>query len=405
MRVLIVSSIYPTPNAPKTVGGAEIFARQFAESLVANGDGVEVIRAATQPDQAMETCHGIDVHSAPVRNIYSPFTTQRSSPLRGVWHVIDDWNGAAEIVTERIERFKPDVLQSNTLTGLTTGVWVAARKAGLPIVHTLHDYYLTCPRCSRFADGKICTHTCLSCRLLTVNRRKNAACVDAVVGVSQRILDIHKGLGLFSEAREQTVIRNAPLCNSAPVPRSSGANGKTTFGFIGRLTEEKGIYNLVQAFAEVPSNAIKLVIAGRIDEGQQHRIRAMAAGADIQFLGFVDPAVFYDQIDVVVIPSVWEDPAPLVLVEAWAAGKPVLGTPFGGMAEIIKQGSSGWITNPDPTSLAASIKSIAADRKAIRTMSDGLLSRDDKRSLADVVNSYRELFALITKTPSSPGAL
>ena len=87
------------------------------------------------------------------------------------------------------------------------------------------------------------------------------------------------------------------------------------------------------------------------------------------------------------------------MVEAWAAGKPVLGTPFGGMAEIIKQGSSGWITNPDPTSLAASIKSIAADRKAIRTMSDGLLSRDDKRSLTDVVNSYRELFALIARTP------
>ena len=59
MRVLIISSVYPTPEAPRIIGGAEVFTRQFAESLAASGDGVEVVRAASTPDQPMEIANGV----------------------------------------------------------------------------------------------------------------------------------------------------------------------------------------------------------------------------------------------------------------------------------------------------------------------------------------------------------
>jgi glycosyltransferase involved in cell wall biosynthesis len=393
MRILVVSSLYPTPTSPKIVGGAEIFARQFAESLVAKGDEVEVIRAAARPGQPKEIFNDVAVYSAPVRNLYTPFTPQRSAPLRGIWHAIDDWEGAAKLVKERIAAFKPDVMQSNTLSGLTTGVWVAAREAGVPIVHTLHDYYLTCPRCSRFSEGKVCEHTCMSCRLLTVNRRRNAACVDVVVGVSQRILAIHNELGLFNEAKRRIVIRNAPVIHLEANQQLVRQNGGSVFGFIGRLTDEKGIYNLVRAFAMISDRSIKLVIAGRASDAEMEAIRTIAPDANIEFLGFVDPNTFYSQVDVVVIPSIWEDPAPLVLVEAWAAGRPVLGTPFGGMSEIIEEGISGWISSPSPAAIAESIKRIAKDPDTTRRLSDGLMQMANKRSLKDVVASYREQFA------------
>jgi hypothetical protein len=70
MKILITSSLYPTPLAPKVVGGAETFVRRLAETLVGQNDGVEVIRAASASNQQMETCNGIDVYSAPVHNIY-----------------------------------------------------------------------------------------------------------------------------------------------------------------------------------------------------------------------------------------------------------------------------------------------------------------------------------------------
>ena len=78
MKVLLTSTLYPTPQAPKIVGGAEIFARRFAEGLAQRGDEVEVIRAASSPGQARESCNGIDIYSAPVQNVYLPFTEQKN---------------------------------------------------------------------------------------------------------------------------------------------------------------------------------------------------------------------------------------------------------------------------------------------------------------------------------------
>lgn len=401
MRILIVNSIYPTPGAPKVIGGAEIFARQFAEALVARGNEVEVVRAASRPQQEIETCNEAAIYSAPARNIYPPFSAQPAGPLRGIWHVMDDWSTAAPLVTDRINSFRPDVLHTNTLSGLTTGVWVAAHKSGVPIVHTLHDYYLTCPRCSRFSNGRTCTHTCLSCRLLTVNRRKNTAYVNAIVGVSQRVLDIHTEQGLFEQARLRTVIRNASLTDSLPPPRNKTKNQKPTFGFIGRLTEEKGIFNLIRAFAKIPADVARLVIAGRASESEQRHLRSMAPSAHIEFLGFVKPASFYEMVDVVIAPSIWEDPAPLVLVESWAAGRPVLGTPFGGIGEVIEPGVNGWITLPDSTSLADSISRIAKDPETTFAMTDALAAKSKRRSLADVVTSYYSVFESVAKKATS----
>src|SRR6266568_270961 len=112
MKILLTSTLYPTPGAAKIVGGAEIFARRFAEGLVQRGDEVEVIRAQS----------------------------------------------------------KPDVLHSNNLSGLSTAVWRVAAQLGVPILHTIHDYYLTCPRCSRFHKGRSCEGTCTSCGILTYHR-------------------------------------------------------------------------------------------------------------------------------------------------------------------------------------------------------------------------------------------
>jgi glycosyltransferase involved in cell wall biosynthesis len=395
MRVLIISSVYPTPEAPRIIGGAEVFTRQFAESLAASGDGVEVVRAASMVNQQMEIANDVAVYAAPVRNIYLPFSEQHSAPLRGVWHAVEDWQQTAALVSERIRAFRPDVMHSNNLSGLTTAVWKVASEARIPIVHTLHDYYLTCPRCSRFSDGHACAHTCLSCKILTVNRRRAADRVNGVVGVSQRILDIHGELGLFLETPIRTVIRNASLI--APVgPANADPDPTITLGFIGRLTEEKGIYNLIHAVAALPPEAVRLVIAGHTDEKQQQLIRTMAPNARIEFLGFVAPAEFYEKVDVVVVPSIWEEPGPIVVADAKAAGKPYLGTRFGGIPEAIDGGAAGWLTAHDPVSLAKSILQLVAEPQRIRDTARKLAERKTRRTFADVIAEYRGVFGEIT---------
>jgi glycosyltransferase involved in cell wall biosynthesis len=391
MKVLLTSSLYPTPEAPRLVGGAEIFARRFAENLLKNGDSVEVIRAASRPDQAPEECNGVNIHSAPVQNIYLPFAEPRNPAIRGLWHAIDDWQGAAPLVAERIRAFKPDVLHSNNLSGLTTAIWKASAEHGIPVIHTLHDYYLVCPRCSRFARGHSCKHTCMSCGLLTVNRQRATRWLNAVVGVSQRVLDIHVELGLFADTPLRTVILNASTAALTPHPHT-GPDTEVTFGFIGRLTVEKGIDNLVQAWAAVPRDHARLLIAGHASDQEQQRLKAMAPDARIEFLGFVAPDEFYRQIDVVIAPSIWEDPGPLVVADANAAGKPILGTHFGGMPEVVKHGVTGWLTAADPQSLTRSILEIAANPKQIADISRRLASNTSKWTFADVVCEYRKLY-------------
>ncbi|MBR0822062.1 glycosyltransferase family 4 protein [Bradyrhizobium liaoningense] len=401
MKILITSSLYPTPLAPKVVGGAETFVRRLAETLVGQNDSVEVIRAASASNQQMETCNGIDVHSAPVHNIYFPFAKQHSSPVRGIWHAIEDWQTMSELVAARIKAFKPDILHSNNLSGLTTAVWRTAAELGVPVLHTLHDYYLTCPRCSRFSDGHACESSCMSCQVLTFRRRGATRHLNAVVGVSQRILDIHTQLGLFTQTPLKIVIRNA---STADVGNAETAmvDGTVTFGFIGRLTEEKGVYNLVRAIATIPPERIRLVIAGHTTESQQKQLKALAPNARIEFLGFVQPKQFYEQVNVVVVPSVWEDPCPLVVADAQAACKPLLGTPFGGIQEAIKPGVTGWLTSPDPASIAKSISAIIEAPQQIVEMSERLKSGIDKWVFDDVVAGYRNVYDELTRGRGTP---
>jgi glycosyltransferase involved in cell wall biosynthesis len=215
--------------------------------------------------------------------------------------------------------------------------------------------------------------------------------LSAVVGVSQRVLAIHTDLGLFADTPVRTVIRNASTATLAPHPRTI-CSTEVTFGFIGRLTEEKGVDNLVRALAGVPREKVRLLIAGRASDHEQQRLRAMAPDARIEFLGFVAPDDFYRQIDVVIAPSIWEDPGPLVVADANAAGKPILGTHFGGMPEVIEHGVTGWLTAADPESLTRSILEIAANPQRIADISQRLASNTNKWTFSDVISEYRKLF-------------
>lgn len=391
MKVLLTSSLYPTPETPLIVGGAEIFARRFAESLRDRGDRVEVIRSASKPDHPPEQCNGIEIHSAPVQNIYQPFKEQRNPAIRGVWHAIEDWQSSAPLLSERIRAFKPDVVHSNNLSGLTTAVWKASAEQGVPVVHTLHDYYLVCPRCSRFSQGHACERTCSTCTILTVNRKRATRWLSAVVGVSQRILDIHTSLGLFTDTPVRTVIHNASTEVLAPHARTC-SDTEVTFGFIGRLTEEKGVENLIRAMVAVPRDRVRLLIAGRASDREQQRLKALAPDARIEFLGFIAPEDFYKQIDVVIAPSIWEDPGPLVVADANAAGRPILGTRFGGMPEAIEHGVTGWLTEADPESLAKSILEILANPQRIVEISRHLENTTNKWTFSNVVSEYRKLY-------------
>lgn len=389
MRVALINALYPTPLEPKIFGGAEVVVRQLAEGLVARGDTVTVVRMAIDGSRRTEEANGVRVEFVPLRNLFTPFGPRHHALAHLAWHLIDDRFVAHPQVAAVLDGARPQVLHSHTLNGLSTHVWQLARDRGIPVVHTLHDYYLICPRCSRFKDGHACAATCRSCGLLTGGRRQRSALVDAVVGVSARTLALHVDEGLFAGAARH-VVRNVP--NPTLVPTPMGAVGQPLrVGYLGRFSEEKGVRLLVEAAGRLPPGAVRLVLAGNVSAEERAALTALAPCTALEFIGFVAPADFYPLVDVAAVPSIWEEPGALVLLDAQAAGRPVVATAFGGLPEMYEDGVTGWTATPDVDGLAAVLRRLVEAPGLILAAHHALAGRA-RRTMADVVDAYRDIY-------------
>ncbi len=361
MRILYISSLYPTPLHPKVVGGAERAARALAERMVEAGHEVEVVRGIP-PDAAptAETVNGVRVYGAPIRNIYWPFGGERPNPLRRLaWHFKDDVGSAPALVAERLRAFRPDIVHSHTLAGLTTEVWKLAKAQGARVIHTMHDYYLLCPRSTLYRRGQPCETIDASSRALTAVRRARTKNVDAIVGVSGANLDLHRRNGLFANVARSAVIGPSVIATAHPLARRDRtADARLAFGYIGRMTEEKGVYDLARALSALPQDRVVLRMAGNADPSLRDELQALA-GRPIDFLGFVDPVEFFSSIDVTVVPSRWHDPAPLAVTDSLLYGRPVLGARRGGIPEYMGTPAYGWTYDPaDADALARTMQLI-----------------------------------------------
>jgi len=98
---------------------------------------------------------------------------------------------------------------------------------------------------------------------------------------------------------------------------------------------------LLQAMSELPAEQFRLRIGGRGADGFVADLTARYGRSNVEFLGFCDPAAFFGGIDLLVVPSLWEDPLPRVVHEAFAFGVPVLGADVGGLPEMIEPGATG----------------------------------------------------------------
>ncbi|MFN3624978.1 MAG: glycosyltransferase family 4 protein [Hyphomicrobium sp.] len=383
MRILYISSLYPTPLHPKIVGGAERAARALAERMVEAGFEVEVIRGIAPDDEpTVETVNGVKVYGAPIHNIYWPFDGEKPNPLqRLAWHLKDDIGSAPDLVRERLGAFRPHIVHSHTLAGLTTEVWKLAKAHGARVVHTMHDYYLLCPRSTLYAHGRPRESISPLSRFLTRVRRARTRNVDAIVGVSGANLDLHRRHGLFTNVARSAVIGPSVIATPNPLPpRDRGSDKRLAFGYIGRMTEEKGVFDLARALSSLPQDRVVLRMAGNADASLRDELQSLA-GMPIDFLGFVDPVKFFSDIDVTVVPSRWHEPAALAVTDSLLYGRPVLGARRGGIPEYMGTPPYGWTYDPaDADALARTMQQIL--REGIPELSLPVLADNPAKYLA-----------------------
>lgn len=345
MRILLVNTLYP----PYSVGGAERSVELLSTGLARNGHEVTVVSLKEPGERtSVDERDGVQVFRIALPNLYWPFATDvaRRSTLRKLaWHAFDRMNlVAGHKLRTVIRSTKPHIIHSHNVTGFSTEVWREAGRSGVPSIHSTRDYSLICPR-AMFRNGRNCKHVCSTCSVFSIRARRLSRALDAVIGISRFILERYRRAGFFQGVKDTSVIYNAIEEPHIEVARNVSL--PLQIGYIGRLSPEKGVERLLRAFEQSRSQGVpvELVVAGRGKHTYENHLRSISRSA--QWLGFVKPEEFFSRVDVLVVPSQWEEPFGRVVIEAYSYGVPVIAARRGGIVEIVEDGVTGWLFDPD----------------------------------------------------------
>jgi glycosyltransferase involved in cell wall biosynthesis len=218
-------------------------------------------------------------------------------------------------------------------------------------------------------------------------------------------LDVLDEQRIASRARIR-LIPSSGVNVSRFIPRmmSTGDNG-TNVLFVGRLLRDKGVLDFVRAATRLIAEGVdaSFLAAGEIDPGNPGSISAtevrMAISSGVQFLGHVDdmPALL-SRARLVVLPSYYSEGVPRSLIEAAAAGLPIITTDMPGCRDVVVHGVNGLLVKPrDDRALADAIRKLLCDRALLDQM--GAASReialakfDERDVIRKTLSVYEEFF-------------
>jgi glycosyltransferase involved in cell wall biosynthesis len=323
------------------------------------------------------------------------------------------WN--RQTITElrsTIRRERPAIVHfTNTFPLLSPSAYYAARREGVKIVQSLHNYRLLCPNALFLRDGKVC-ESCLGRAIpwpavryacYRDNRPATAAVAAMLafhraIGTWSRVVDLFCALTEFG--KRKFIEGGLPADKIAVKPNfmrvdpgaGDGAGGYAVF--VGRLSSEKGLETVLNAWSthgiELP---LRIVgdgpLASRVQEAATENRR-------ITWLGRQPPERVLDIVGdaaLLVLPSVWYEGFPKTIVEAFSKGTPVVTSNLGSMAEVVEDRRTGRLVVPgNVASLAEAIQSLAADAQALCNMRLAARTEFEQKYTAEV--NYQILMAL-----------
>ncbi len=305
-------------------------------------------------------------------------------PLQTIW----SGKSAADL-RDVITREKPDIAHfHNTFMLISPSAYYACQKMGVPVVQTLHNYRLLCPNALFLRDGHICEdcmgklvpypgviHACYrdskaqsagAAAMLTFHRlrRTYRKQVDTYIALTQFVRN------KFLEAgwHDANIVIKPNFLSNDPGAKASTGNYAL---FVGRITEDKGLWTVVKAWQQLTNIPIKIVGDGPLlvelqSYADQHNL------TQIEFMGRQPKETVLQLMQdayALIFPSEWYETFGLVAIEAYACGTPVIASNHGAVAEVVTDGQTGLhFKAGDANDLAEKVKQLWANPETQATL-------------------------------------
>jgi glycosyltransferase involved in cell wall biosynthesis len=304
-----------------------------------------------------------------------------------------------------LKQTKPDIVHFHNIFPLISpAAYYVCRNLRLPVVQTIHNYRLICPAATCFRDHDVCEECSKQGLWRSVvhgcyRESRSATASVAAMLITHRLLNtwkekVDRFIALTQFSKEKLIENGLPrhkiavrpnFLSADPGKRSSEGQGAV---FVGRLTDEKGLRTLLEAWKRLRSRLpLRIVGDGHIRPDLERIVR----GGDLSEIRFEGHLSHEQTIKAIkearflVFPSEWFECFPLTLVEAFACGVPVIASRIGAVSEIVEDGRTGLLFEAgNPAHLAGRVEWAFANAGEMRRMGDAARLEFESKYVAEI---------------------
>ena len=439
-------AIFSPHFLPRFIGGVEHRACRMAQWLKEKGHDPQVMciesvtHSGTEPHVQDEIFDGI-----PVRRI---FLNMAAFPDPLLWSFSNPLMEKEAALL--LDSFQPDVLLAFSGNLLSASVIGAAQKKSVPVFLMTTDFWFLCPRLTLLEpDGSLChpSENAVECAVcLCLDKRRYRMISSLTGGISNRLLTKMWGVPLLSKAMgkkemlevleerriylreifqrvdlavsESRFLRSLLLSQGfkalrflqirqgikMPVndySKNKKPIGPLRLGYIGQIAPHKGVDVLLRAFKRYSKHHPRSVLKiygdlSRVPNYVQRLKRLVEERKTVEFCGsFANERVYeiLRDIDVLVVPSLWYENCPNVILEAFASGTPVIASKLGGMTELVENGVNGFLfRRGDDKDLYRQLRKLNDEPELLESLSRGLRSvKTEDQEMEEIVELSKQL--------------
>lgn len=391
MKILIVNSYY----YPNMIGGTEQSIKLLAEELEKRGHQILIFTVDSKKSKEQYCL----INGVKVERIKGIFLKRRYNKV--FYKLMDFYN---PFVLKRlysvISTYSPELIWTNNLFYISPYVWKFIKtNFNIPIVHSIRDIWLYCPRDKYSNDSPICQN--ILCKTFRNNAKRLSEYVDFAVAPSHALLNHFADSGFFKNAQKEVVYNAIDFDENKTLKiiaeRIAQKKESVNYLYIGRLSAQKGIKVLIESFKKFKMPKSNLFICGEGDL-KEYVIKSSKKDPRIKYLGYVaddrKDEVFKNS-DVLILPSLSFEAFGRVIIEAYKWGMPVIATNIGGIAEVVSNGKTGMLIDLGSDIIKQLVNAFGkmADKHTRDVFAKNVLEELKRFSLKNHIDKMEEIFS------------